>query len=214
MTRKCKAAIAIFVLQFMFTAPPTPANADMIYTYTGRLFTIIGDSTTPAGTYTTSMSVSGSFTVANPLAANLVNSDIAGSVLDFSFFDGRTTLSPGNAARKTFVFSTDGAGDIILWDVVASTQPPDTVGQQFLQIETHEDPARFRDFDRGLIGVCSSLPCATLFGDTAQNVEMPGTWSVSEISSVPGPIAGAGLPGLVMAFGGLLAWRRRKAVAA
>jgi hypothetical protein len=29
-------------------------------------------------------------------------------------------------------------------------------------------------------------------------------------SSVPGPIAGAGVPGLVMAFGGLLAWRRRK----
>jgi hypothetical protein len=49
-------------------------------------------------------------------------------------------------------------------------------------------------------GPCPGMPCGTLAVDTL---------TITDVS-VPGPIAGAGLPGLVLASGGLLAWWRRR----
>lgn len=42
----------------------------------------------------------------------------------------------------------------------------------------------------------------------------PANFTFTRIDAVPGPVVGAGIPGLVMALGGFLAWRRSKALVA
>ena len=108
----------------MFADPVT-------YTYTGNKFTVA------VAPYTTSNFVSGSFTVAAPLGANLVNQVV--QPLRFSFSDGYQTITDqtGDLTEQLFYVYTDASGNITNWFVflvrfpyTAPVSPPVTSAYQ------------------------------------------------------------------------------------
>jgi hypothetical protein len=88
------------------------------YTYTGATYTTVGDYSScaigPCANYSSAMRVSGSFTTATPLAANLADADVTGQVSSFTFSDGINTLASTDASvRKFYIYATtDGAGQL------------------------------------------------------------------------------------------------------
>lgn len=120
------------------------AQASVVYVYDGPNFTNFQNATPPAGAFDNSMDVTGSFTLATPLAGNLVNADISGLLEAFSFSHDRGAVTNLNGGIVDFLVSTDAGGNITGWDIDVRSDwdlGSNTVGSQRLNVQTCSDCA-------------------------------------------------------------------------
>jgi len=136
MIRTVSRIFVIFSFAILLSAG---AQAAVIYSYSGPNFTNFQNNNPPAGAFDNTMNVTGSFTLASPLAGNLANQDISGLLEAFSFSHDRGAVTNLNGGIVDFLISTDAGGNITGWDIdVRSdwTLGSNTVGSQRFNVQT------------------------------------------------------------------------------
>ena len=178
------------------------ANAAVTYSYTGNTFLYIGGCCGVSH-------VSGSFTVAGALAANSTYANLAGTITNYAFTDGRTTFNSGNdSGGNLFTIETDALGNISEWQI--------DINSAFGSINTHSyyyasiDPIPGPPNDNGLLDHVNvfndynaySFCCGNPNGQNG----IEGVWAMSGVG-VPEPKTYA----LLLAGLGLLGFAARRA---
>lgn len=167
---------------------PLSLKADTVYSYTGNNFNAFTSphmSTAPNEYYSAANSVSGSFIVDSPLAANLSNVFI--TPFEYSFTDGATTFSvPSPLFPAGFQISTDANGNIINWEI--GIQTPGSATDQYA-LYSYNEPQN--TYDRGIVQIGFN----SYTGEVADD---PGSWTEAPVPEPGGLIlVGSGLFGAV-----------------
>lgn len=156
-----------------------PARADVIYTYTGN------DFTNTFSPYNTNDSITGYFTVSQPLGDNLSEESI--SPLAFSFTDTVDTVTNSDSYSQEILYiSTNAEGDISGWEISL------ILSGSNVRIQTSDA------YGESLDSVADS---SGAYGSISSD---PGTWAVSTPEPSAALLLGTALLGLMCVY------RRRK----
>lgn len=168
--------------------------ADVTYTYYGNTYNTIVDDDPPTGSYSTFMSVQGSFTISTALSPNLTDFNLIPN--SWLLSDGRNffnEFTPNYTLNTVFAVSTDAFGDISGW---------------YLNLET-DDGTTLRRIHSAFNTGFSALE------EDYGYIEVSGQWDQGIISgrhgswnAVPEPSSAALLAGVAVS---LLAGTRRRA---
>jgi hypothetical protein len=189
------------------------ANAAPVrYDYLGQEFTAFNDFPEVEGTYAPGMRVSGYFVLAEALSDNTGVSIEIADMIDFSFSDGRNTITGSQTNLPTSIFlRTDSNGVITNWDINLSTSftQPEPDGLQSWQLWTRTNFDGSSSTDIGMTSECAapiggSGPCFSSYDDSANVFQgTPGIWTATVVP----------IPAAVWLFGSALAglgWQKRK----
>ena len=160
-----------------------PASAEMTYSYSGSDFDTLFGVDNP---FTTADSVSGFFTVPEPLAADLLDSPISSDVTDFAFSAGTLSFDPVSfpGGVPPIYVSTDEFGSIMSWYVLVDgidTLPDSTIVRETI-LTAFDAPGFLGVSDSDVAQTCTLVPpfydtCDVPTIKQGSNSSDPGRWT-------------------------------------